>query len=1289
MKQTNRFTKHIVSDIDYNLREPSTWDFPTLNVRVINKEGQGYILSSMKGNTEEFFLSDGFVAMGACEYNGVLYIVSYNPITEGSAVGSFPSPKQVVYENYSIVIDTTKSGFERVYKNLTNYYLSPSGVLIYMALTELNFELPYSNKQQIDIFPKECYDGSVDLYLADFYNFNKVINVGFDQKGICNYGIGTGRYYNVGQLAEETIQIKVVTDIPTIQLLSVETGGAHKGGNYYYYIRYLTDTFERSAFVGNVGPVQVFKGDDVFSIQGSSELTLTDKKVTLRVLNVNEAYTYIEVAAVQFYGINDSQLSDVNLISNYYTISGSELEITILGSEDKEILTSAEIIKGNIKYLTCKTHTQIDNRYFGGNWKGLDYNLDILTIFAGFITVTYDDSRMFNDSTAFNYLEQWGAGTIPNPTSAESSRFQYKTYRNTLTYTAYMRGEIYPFAIQGLLKDGSFTAAIPITGQDEFLYNGEQYKPSNSGLYRVPLEVQEGSSVGYTDYMNRRRVIGVKFDLTQAKTYYDTIPDSFNNIIGFKLVRGERLDNFLYQGLIMRCYHQMVFEGELNDVEQDNVMPLLNGSVPSMFLISKQKDPPEWRYDELIEPAVITPSDTSFALFSMDDVFNLNDKIDNSTDVFVKRIFKVDPVSPYVYTGDFLRPSTYGIDIVDDGLTINSQTNYDQVKLYNVERFAESGSFGGNYFRSKADIGDFYKQHAEGDNYPEQQNRPIYTPKYKGLAFENIISGDDEFIVNVYSNDPTTEDYYTDIAAAFNPSNTEYYDISEIFFLSSFPDELICYKGDTFPQRTYFRQMYFRYRDEAYSWEEDATSGRYFGHGLTIGMITENLINTAMRHEDSDHTFYPNLLNTVPGGSLAKFNGYEEEDIYIDESFLYNTGYHRVLSLGYSYGLNEAIPIVVENYITRILPSAKQIVGSINDAYSVFDITSYQDYSLADGPINKLEELNGMLVSVQDKTISQHSVNEQTLRSATTAGDLVIGTGSILSPSVRRLSDYGSQHQWSVKSGLRGLYGVDWDNSVIWLVTTTTTQVGTRVMQSLDLTMTKSIMKWMEEKKESVSLTSDITSKLDDFPISGNGIVTGYNKKYKEMIFTFHFDSNISYSLVFSELLDGFIGEASFTPGLYTNINDDLYTIKKNSNAFYRHDSNSLYNTFYGFLSPFQVSVIVNGQMDEGALIDEVKLFYNHRILGSAIDPTSIKWVTEYQQSTRNPFIDNDKFWDNPEYKEHKWHVPINLQDTSKENDYDTDSDIRGSWMKVTLEVLSADEVFIKSIETNFQQTYN
>jgi hypothetical protein len=41
--QINIFNKGIATDIDYMFRDTSQWDFPTMNYRIVNKEGQGLI----------------------------------------------------------------------------------------------------------------------------------------------------------------------------------------------------------------------------------------------------------------------------------------------------------------------------------------------------------------------------------------------------------------------------------------------------------------------------------------------------------------------------------------------------------------------------------------------------------------------------------------------------------------------------------------------------------------------------------------------------------------------------------------------------------------------------------------------------------------------------------------------------------------------------------------------------------------------------------------------------------------------------------------------------------------------------------------------------------------------------------------------------------------------------------------------------------------------------------------------------------------------------------------------
>jgi len=41
------------------------------------------------------FLPAGYEPVGIKEYGGVIYVASYNPITNRSQIGSFPSPERI------------------------------------------------------------------------------------------------------------------------------------------------------------------------------------------------------------------------------------------------------------------------------------------------------------------------------------------------------------------------------------------------------------------------------------------------------------------------------------------------------------------------------------------------------------------------------------------------------------------------------------------------------------------------------------------------------------------------------------------------------------------------------------------------------------------------------------------------------------------------------------------------------------------------------------------------------------------------------------------------------------------------------------------------------------------------------------------------------------------------------------------------------------------------------------------------------------------------------------------
>jgi len=67
-----------------------------LNATIITMNGNERILQNDMGNSrvESAFLPAGYVPVGIKEYGGIIYVASYNPITNKGQIGSFPSPER-------------------------------------------------------------------------------------------------------------------------------------------------------------------------------------------------------------------------------------------------------------------------------------------------------------------------------------------------------------------------------------------------------------------------------------------------------------------------------------------------------------------------------------------------------------------------------------------------------------------------------------------------------------------------------------------------------------------------------------------------------------------------------------------------------------------------------------------------------------------------------------------------------------------------------------------------------------------------------------------------------------------------------------------------------------------------------------------------------------------------------------------------------------------------------------------------------------------------------------------
>lgn len=94
-KTTNKFAKGLVMDFS---PENTKADVLThaLNATLLTFNGNELSLQNDMGNArvETAFLPEGYIPVGTCEYGGIIYIVSYNPLEDKSQIGCFPSPER-------------------------------------------------------------------------------------------------------------------------------------------------------------------------------------------------------------------------------------------------------------------------------------------------------------------------------------------------------------------------------------------------------------------------------------------------------------------------------------------------------------------------------------------------------------------------------------------------------------------------------------------------------------------------------------------------------------------------------------------------------------------------------------------------------------------------------------------------------------------------------------------------------------------------------------------------------------------------------------------------------------------------------------------------------------------------------------------------------------------------------------------------------------------------------------------------------------------------------------------
>ena len=134
-KATNKFTKGLVMDFSPENTQNELLTH-ALNATLLTFNGNELSLQNDMGNArvETAFLPEGYMPVGTCEYGGIIYIVSYNPIEDKSQIGCFPSPERNISNKElgnSTNVEIKSSDFqEYVDDKLTGNLLSPTKYIL-------------------------------------------------------------------------------------------------------------------------------------------------------------------------------------------------------------------------------------------------------------------------------------------------------------------------------------------------------------------------------------------------------------------------------------------------------------------------------------------------------------------------------------------------------------------------------------------------------------------------------------------------------------------------------------------------------------------------------------------------------------------------------------------------------------------------------------------------------------------------------------------------------------------------------------------------------------------------------------------------------------------------------------------------------------------------------------------------------------------------------------------------------------------------------------------------------
>jgi hypothetical protein len=570
MQTQNSANGGLNTDIDEYLMQPTTLR-DALNVRIISRGDNAYVIQNVEGTSKAFELTPGFKPLGGISHNGLVFVISYAETTNEIEVGSYPSPDYalltgVPIENTSIsaIYPFVPANYPRHYTGyvdlpdvlpLVQKYAPLHNLRLGVNLVEYRSTLlrhDLRNAIVNELCAKDSYDQTTTLYWTDGATPLRALNTALYNIGNGSVKLGEVRYDSV-YAYEQSLLVPTTRFNTDVSCVNQPNEGALLPGAYVYHVIYVADTQARTNIIASTGSIVVYNDGTnvVYGADGSSLLgqtvdisdLRTTKAIDLRLTDVDTSYKYVRLVVEYATGLQTAVTTYYEIDKNY-GITGSTLDLRISGNE-RSLDRSADSVS-NAFYGTfvCKSIDEADSRLLCANVSTPQVDYDKLNRIAKCIKLGYAETDLNTQHLA--YIDETQLDVPITETSGG-----HLHWRNLQSKVGYWGGESYAVGVVFKLAGGDESDVYFPTGVD---YATPGQPTNDAGIIRFPYRSQLANKF-------ERTVSGVRrFNNLAMTASVDLVPldsetlDYAQTIIGYKLVRQERVKDCVTQGIVVPTY---------------------------------------------------------------------------------------------------------------------------------------------------------------------------------------------------------------------------------------------------------------------------------------------------------------------------------------------------------------------------------------------------------------------------------------------------------------------------------------------------------------------------------------------------------------------------------------------------------------------------------------------------------------------------------------------------------------------------------------------------------------